>query len=225
CVGAPAIRASSRPSVKSPNPEKSSTMPATPTSSQVNNKQVGRNAPRKEDGRLLRGEGKFGADKQFPRMVHARIVRSSIAHGRLISLNVDAAREAPGEIEVVTDQDLGEDLRIPVRLKVQDIELDEHLQPVLARDRVRYVGEPVAVVIAEDRYTAEDAAEMVEIDVDEHDVVLDVDAMDPADAVARFDLGFGDVDTAFDTAAHTVSLDFAVGRHTAVPMEPRALVV
>src|SRR5690625_720207 len=199
-------------------------MPATPTSNQAK-KQVGRSAPRKEDGRLLRGEGKFGADKQFPRMVHARIVRSSIAHGRLISLNVDAAREAPGVIDVVTAQDLGEDLRIPVRLKVQDIELDEHLQPVLARDRVRYVGEPVAVVIAEDRCKVEVAAEIVQIDVAEHDVVLGVDAMDQADAVARFDLGFGDVDTAFDTAAHTVSLDFAVGRHTAVPMEPRALVV
>src|SRR5699024_11272920 len=124
-------------------------MPATPTSN-LAKKQVGRSAPRKEDGRLLRGEGKFGADKQFPRMVHARIVRSSIAHGRLISLNVDAARETPGVLDVVTAQDLGEDLRIPAHLKVKDFELDDHFQPGLARQRVRNGGDPVADVIADE---------------------------------------------------------------------------
>src|SRR5699024_10128496 len=99
------------------------------------------------------------------------------------------------------------------------------LQPVLARDRVRFVGEPVAVGIAEERYTAEDAAEMGEVGVDEHDVGLHVGAPDPADAVPSFDLGFGAVETAFATAAETVASELAVGRRTAVPMEPRALVV
>lgn len=187
--------------------------------------QIGRRAPRKEDHRLLVGAGRFGADIQFSRMLHARVVRSPFAHGVLTRVDASAALGMPGVVDVVTAGDLPANLRIPVRLEVQGLDLSDHLQPVLASEFVRYVGEPVAVVVAEDAYTAEDAAEMVEIDIEERPVVLDPAAAVGDEVVADFRLGFGDAEAAFAAADHVVALDFSVGRHTAVPMEPRALVV
>jgi aerobic carbon-monoxide dehydrogenase large subunit len=180
---------------------------------------------RKEDRRLLAGEGRFGADVQFPRMLHARIVRSAVAHGRLTGIDTAAARAAPGVVAVFTAADLPGDIRIPVRLQVQGIDLSGHLQPVLAHRSVAYVGEPVAVVVAEDPYVAEDGAELVQVDVEPDDVLLDASEARPENLAADFSLGYGDVDDAFDRAAHVVACEFAVGRHTGVPMEPRALVV
>lgn len=187
--------------------------------------QVGLRSPRKEDHRLLVGEGRFGADVELPRTVHLRIVRSSIAHGNLIDVDVADASALPGVVEVLTAADLPSDVRIPVRLKVQGLDLTEHLQPVLATNQVRYVGEPVAVVVAEDPYVAEDAAELVAVEIEELDVVLDACTAGSEHVVADFSLGFGDVESAFEQADRIIALDFTVGRHTAVPMEPRALVV
>src|SRR3954468_25062814 len=124
---------------------------------------VGKRVPRKEDPRLLRGLGRFGDDQDRAGQLHVRVVRSPVAHGRIRAVRVARASEVDGVVRVVTAADLP-DLRIPVRLKVQGIDLDDHLQPVLARDVVRYGGEPVAVVLAEDPYVAEDAAELVELD-------------------------------------------------------------
>jgi carbon-monoxide dehydrogenase large subunit/6-hydroxypseudooxynicotine dehydrogenase subunit gamma len=180
---------------------------------------------RKEDRRLLTGEGRFGADVQFPRVLHARIVRSAVAHGRLTGIDTTAARAVPGVVGVFTAADLPGDIRIPVRLQVQGVDLSGHLQPVLAHRSVAYVGEPVAVVVAEDPYVAEDGAELVQVDVEPDDVLLDASQARPEHLAADFSLGYGDVDGAFDRAAHVVACEFAVGRHTAVPMEPRALVV
>lgn len=187
--------------------------------------QVGSRAPRKEDHRLLVGNGRFGADVQRSRMLHARVVRSSLAAGRILAIDTGAARQVPGVVDVVTADDLPGDVRIPVRLKVQGIDLSEHLQPVLAGSQVRYVGEPVAVVLAEDAYAAEDGAELVEVDVEPTEVLLDAAQAGQDRIAADFQLGYGDVDRAFAEAEHVVSWDFTVGRHTAVPMEPRALVV
>ena len=180
---------------------------------------------RKEDRRLLLGDGRFGADVQLPRMLHTRVVRSSVAHGRLLGVDTAAARQVPGVVAVVTADDLPENPRIPVRLQVQGIDLSQHLQPMLARDSVRYVGEPVAVVVAEDAYAAEDGADLVEVDVEPCDVLLDATEAADLDTAADFTLGYGDVDAAFATAAHVVACDFKIGRHSGVPMEPRALVV
>lgn len=187
--------------------------------------QVGTRAARKEDRRLLLGHGRFGADVELPRSAHARVVRSPVAHGRLVEVDVSGALEVPGVLEVVTAADLPGDLRIPVRLSVQGIDLSEHLQPILARDQVRYVGEPVAVVLAEDAYAAEDGADMVVVDVEPADVLLDAREAEEDAVAAEFTLGYGDVEDAFDRADHVVRCDFTVGRHSAVPMEPRALVV
>jgi aerobic carbon-monoxide dehydrogenase large subunit len=173
---------------------------------------IGERLPRKEDPRLLRGLGRFGDDQNRPGQLWMRVVRSPIAHGRIVSISAP-----PGTI---TARDLPSDLRIPVRLKVQDIDLDEFLQPVLAREIVRYVGEPVAVVLADDPYEAEDIAEQVEIEFEELPV-----AIETADGVlaAEFELGYGDVHQAFRKADHIVEIEFDVGRHSAVPLEPRAL--
>ncbi|WP_153504258.1 xanthine dehydrogenase family protein molybdopterin-binding subunit [Cumulibacter manganitolerans] len=186
---------------------------------------VGARVGRKEDRRLLRGEGRFGHDVQRPRMLHARVVRSGIAHGRLVSIDATEAKQLPGVVDVVTGADLPRPLRIPVRLKVQDVDLTEYLQPILPTEEVRYVGEPIAVVLAEDAYVAEDAAELVVVDIDELPVVLDTTG--PADDVtiaADFTMSYGRVADAFDAADHITSLTFDIGRHSAVPMEPRTLV-
>lgn len=185
---------------------------------------LGARAPRKEDHRLLTGRGRFGSDVQRTKMLHARVIRSSVAHASGLSIDSSAARALPGVVDVVTAADLPGDLSIPVRLKVQNIDLTDHLQPVLAGSTVRYVGEPVAVVLAEDAYLAEDAAELVTVEfAREEDVAID--AVQGGTVAADFTLGYGDIDAAFAEAAHVVGLTFDVGRHTAVPMEPRSLVV
>ncbi len=181
---------------------------------------IGARVPRKEDPRLLRGRGRFGADMSRPGQVWARIVRSPIAHGRLRAVHTTRAAAAPGVVAVVTAADLPGRLEIPVRLDVQGIDLSGYLQPVLAADTVRYVGEPLAVVLAADPYLAEDAAELVDVDIDEMPAVLD-----PADGdvAADFTLGYGDVAAAFAQADHVVQTEVRIGRHGAVPLEPRTL--
>ncbi len=193
---------------------------------------IGARLPRKEDPRMLRGAGRFADDFSVRGQVWARVVRSPVAHGRVRRVDTSEARSCPGVVGAVTAADLPAGLAIPVRLAVQDIDLSSFLQPVLAADVVRYVGEPVAVVLAEDPYAAEDAAELVDLDIDEAPPVLDaVTAAGPGapqlfgagNVAADFTLGFGDVDAAFERAATVVEAQIEIGRHTAVPLEPRAL--
>jgi aerobic carbon-monoxide dehydrogenase large subunit len=193
---------------------------------------IGVRAPRKEDPRLLRGLGRFGADFSARGQLWARVVRSPVAHGRLRVVDVSQARQAAGVAAAVTAADLPGHPRIPVRLAVQDIDLSRYLQPVLADGVVRYVGEPLAVLVADDPYLAEDAAELVDIDIEPCPAVLDARAaaqpgapqLHPGGNVAaEFSLGFGDVDAAFATAARVVRAEVEIGRHAAVPLEPRTL--
>jgi carbon-monoxide dehydrogenase large subunit/6-hydroxypseudooxynicotine dehydrogenase subunit gamma len=187
---------------------------------------------RKEDRRLLRGAGRFGDDFAADGQAWARVVRSAVASGRIRGVETKAAAAVDGVIAVVTAADLPPGPAIPVRLPLQGIDLDGYLQPVLAGDVVRYVGEPLAVVVAEDPYLAEDAAELVDAEIDETPAVLNAAAatgpraprLFPAGNVAAdFTLGFGDVGAAFAAAAEVVEATVAIGRHTAVPLEPRAL--
>lgn len=183
---------------------------------------IGTNAPRKENHRLLTGHGRFGSDVQRTRMMHARVVRSPVAHAESLTVDSGAARAMPGVIDVITAADLAPCPRIPVRIPVQGIDLGPFLQPVLGGPEVRYVGEPVALVLAEDAYAAEDAADEVELTFDAKPVVLDARS---AICAAEFSLGYGDADTAFEQAAQVVELTVEIGRHSAVPLEPRTLVV
>ncbi len=193
---------------------------------------IGARLPRKEDPRMLRGGGRFGDDFTARGQVWARIVRSPVAHGLVQRVDTAQARRCPGVVCAVTAADLPAGLVIPVRLAVQDIDLSSFLQPVLAAEVVRYVGEPLAVVLAEDPYAAEDAAELVDIDIEEAPAVLDAEAaarpgaprlFSAGNVAADFTLGYGDVDAAFAAAATVVEIEVEIGRHTAVPLEPRAL--
>ena len=188
---------------------------------------IGARLPRHEDPRLLRGRGRFGDDFSAPGQLWARIVRSPAAHGQVRELDITEARKASRIATVITAEDLPRNLVIPVRLAVAGTDLSRFLQPVLARDTVRYVGEPLAVVAGDDPYACEDAAELVEIDITEESAVLDArDAFHDRDqrhTAAQLTRGYGDTDAAFAAAAHVISIDLAIGRHSGVPLEPRCL--
>ena len=194
---------------------------------------VGQSLRRVEDGRLLRGAGRFVDDVDRPGQLWLRVVRATSAHGRIESVDTAAAREVPGVHAVLTAADLHPVPRIPVRLGPVDSPLDAYLQPVLADGIVRYVGEPVAVVVADDSHRAEDAAELVVARLQPRPVVLDARDAVQADAPALYDggnevltlrRGFGDTDAAFARAERVVEVEVEIGRHTGVPLETRGLV-
>ena len=194
---------------------------------------IGRSVRRLEDRRRLRGEGVYVDDVRLPGMVHATVVRSAYPHARIRAVETAAARAAPGVAAVLTARDLGAALRpIPVRL-VPDERLLRYLQHPLAVDRVRYVGEPVALVVARTRAEAEDAAALVAVDADPCPAVTDASASPPPaglfdhtpdNLASLIEEGFGDVDAAFARAHRVVRLAFRTGRHSAVPLETRGLV-
>jgi aerobic carbon-monoxide dehydrogenase large subunit len=194
---------------------------------------VGRSLRRREDVRLLTGRSKFAADFRLPGLLHAAMVRSPHAHARLGAIRAKAALGLPGVVAVVTAEDLGPMERIPVRLGPRP-SVVACLQPPLARDKVRYVGEPVALVIAESRYLAEDAVDVVEVDYEPLDTVADVGrSLERSAPVLHETLGSnlvdrlathrGDARGALATARHRVRERFAVQRHTGVPLETRGL--
>ena len=184
---------------------------------------IGARLPRKEDPRLLRGRGRFGDDVSAPGQLWARVVRSPGAHGLVRELDVTQAANAPGITRVITSDDLPPGLAIPVRLAIPGTDLGDYLQPVLAAGTVRYVGEPLAVVVGDDPYACEDAAELVEIDIAERPPVLDARTAPAQQVAAELAAGYGDTAAAFAAAAHVVSIELAIGRHSGVPLEPRCL--
>ena len=193
---------------------------------------VGRSVRRLEDPRRLRGEGTYVDDVHVPGMLHATVVRSPRAHARIRSIDATEAKAAPGIVAILGARELGGDLRpIPVRL-VPDERLLRYLQRPLATDRVRYVGEPVALVVARSRAAAEDAAERVEVDYEPLLPVTDASSAPPAplfdhtpdNLASLIEEAFGDIDAAFARAERVVRLAFRTGRHSAVPMETRGLV-
>jgi len=196
---------------------------------------VGVPIKRKEDFRLLTGRGKYAADVRLPGLLHATVLRSPHPHARISAIRVDAARALPGVAAVITADDLGSVGRIPVRLGQRSgAGATACLQPPLATATVRYVGEPVAFVVATSRYLAEDALELVEIDWDLLPVVADarrasepgVPVLHPAaggNVVERLTTRAGDAAGALASADRRVHGRFAVQRHTGVPMETRGL--
>jgi aerobic carbon-monoxide dehydrogenase large subunit len=185
---------------------------------------IGARLPRKEDPRLLRGRGRFGDDISAPGQLWARIVRSPSAHGQVRGLDVTEAESIPGITKIITAKDVPPGLVIPVRLAVGSADLSPYLQPVLAAEMVRYVGEPLAVVVGDDPYACEDAAELVDIDIADLPAVIDAVGADAGEhTAAELTLGYGDTDAAFARARHVVSIELAIGRHTGVPLEPRCL--
>lgn len=181
---------------------------------------IGTSPLRKEDWPLLRGEGTFIADFKRPGMVHALVVRSPFAHARFTRIDGSAALQATGVIDLITAADLPDRGRpIPTRM-FKDEGANRFLQKPLADGEVRYSGEPVAVLIAESRYLAEDAAELLDIDYEPLDVVLDPDA---GTVAGRLVVERGDVEAAFAQADEVVKEEFRIQRHAATPLETRGL--
>ena len=125
---------------------------------------VGRSVQRLEDPPLVTGRGRFAADISFPHQLHMRVVRSAFAHGRIVGIDAASALASPGVVAVWTAADVAGIPPIDFRLTGLE-QLKPYRQPVLASGMVRYVGEPVALVFAGDAYLAEDAAELVQIEV------------------------------------------------------------
>ncbi|HEY2636678.1 MAG TPA: hypothetical protein VGI54_04760, partial [Solirubrobacteraceae bacterium] len=195
---------------------------------------VGSSVPRVEDGPLLTGTGCFVDDLGRGRQLTARIVRSDVASGRLVAVDTEAARSRPGVTAVITADDIP-DVRIPVRMMPSE-EAEAVTQPPLARGVVRYVGEPVAVVLAEDAYAAEDAAGDVVVEIEPTAPLLDGPSAAGPDAVAlhaearngnvintlRSRWG-RDADALLEEADVVVRDRLRVQRHAAIPLETRGL--
>jgi carbon-monoxide dehydrogenase large subunit len=200
------------------------------------NSYVGSSIERIEDLRFLRGGGTYVDDVIRPGLLYAVILRSTVAHGRIRAIDGAAALARPGVRAVITAADIGAVPTIPLRQE-QLAAFVPFEQPVIATGKVRYVGEPVAVVVAASPALAEDAAEAVAIDIEPLPVIADRAAAAGAEAggtllfkaVGSNIAGVltavkGDADAAFRTAAYVRREAFKVQRHTAVPMEPRGLV-
>ena len=195
---------------------------------------IGQEVERTEDFRFLTGRGTFIDDYEPARLLHAAILRSSVAHGRIASIDVGKALKLPGVHAVFTARDIGEAIpHIPIRL-APIVGLDKYLQPVIAVDKVRYVGEPLAVIIAESRAIAEDAAAAIDANIEPLPPIPDwrtaktdsslLFEQNGTNVATRYTVGFGDTDAVFATADYTRREFFRAHRHTAVPMETRGLV-
>jgi aerobic carbon-monoxide dehydrogenase large subunit len=202
---------------------------------------IGQGVPRFEDPRLVQGRGRYIDDIVYPGMAFGVVLRSPHGHAKILSIKTDAARAAPGVIQVITAADwkkagLGE-LPSHGGLKRRDgSPMFKAGYPVLAQDRVRWVGDPVAFIVAETAAQAADAAEMIEVDYEPLPAVVSTaKAMEPGAAKVWEDcadnIGFveliGDkaaTDAAFAKAVHVVKHRFVINRVTAAAMEPRGAV-
>jgi CO/xanthine dehydrogenase Mo-binding subunit len=190
---------------------------------------VGRSVPRLEDRPLLTGQSRFAADISFPGQWHMRVVRSNVAYGQLKSIDAKAALELPSVHAIWTFADIAHIPPIPFRLTGLKA-LEPYRQCALAKDTVRYVGEPVAVVFAANQYVAEDAADLVEVDIEPLAPVIDAtdepgafdDGLTTEPDVIR--KGYGDIDAAFKAAHTVVALELSIGRHSGVPLETRGAI-
>jgi carbon-monoxide dehydrogenase large subunit len=200
---------------------------------------VGQAVPRQEDPVLLRGQGRYTDDLALPNQAWCVMVRSPYAHGVIKGIGTEAARSMPGVLGVYTGADLADlgGLKCALPMKNRDgTPFNNVARSVLAMDKVRFVGDPVAFVVAETKLQARDAAEMVELDIDPLDAVTE-----PAAAIAPgapqlyesvpgnqvVDFLFGDpakVGAAFDGAAHRVKLEIKSNRIVVCAMEPRSAI-
>lgn len=197
---------------------------------------VGKSIKRVEDPRFIQGKGKYVANLKIPGMVHAAIVRSPHAHARIKNIDASAALAMDGVVAVYTGQDIAADGvgGLPCGFNPPDIKTAPH--PALAVDRVRHVGDGVAVVIAEDRYVAQDAVDAVMVDYEPLPAVIDAKKATDAGAPQVHDeipnnisfhwpLGTREaIDAVLAEADHVVELDLINQRLIPNAMEPRACI-
>jgi aerobic carbon-monoxide dehydrogenase large subunit len=199
---------------------------------------TGASVKRSEDPRILTGTGRYVDDIKLPGMLHAAFVRSPLSHARVLSVDVSAARALPGVVAVLTGADT-EAMLVPGPDSLAALMGWQGPTPeftLLATDKVRLVGDPVAVVIAESRYLAEDGCELVEVEYDDLPPVVNAAfALDPSSPPLFANLGdniarphsrneFGDVPGTFEHADRIMDFHIDVHRHQNVPMEGRACI-
>jgi carbon-monoxide dehydrogenase large subunit len=199
---------------------------------------TGASIKRSEDPRILTGAGRYVDDIKLPGMLHAAFVRSPMAHAQVVSVDVSAAQAVPGVVAVLTGADL-EAMTVPAPDPLLAMFGTGGPTPeftLLATDKVRFVGDPVAIIIAESRYLAEDGAELVEVEYDDLVPVMNAAfALDPSSPPLFVNLGdniarlhsrneFGDVASTFAHADHVIDFHIDVHRHQNVPMEGRGCV-
>ena len=198
---------------------------------------VGQPIERLEDLRLVRGRGQYVDDLARKGMLYAAVLRSSVSHGRVRSIDTSAAKALPGVHAIITAADIaaasGNKIPVvPMRLQPMP-EFAPFAQPVMARDKVRYVGEALAMVLADTAGIAEDALGAIDIDIEplpavwnwklasENETLLFEDA--GTNVTMKFRAALGDAAAAFRGAPYTRRERFSTQRHTALPMEPRGV--
>ena len=195
---------------------------------------TGQSIKRFEDHRLLTGQSSYVDDMTRPGMLHALIIRSPHGHARIRSIDASAALALPGVTAVVTAQDMAEIAQLPTRESADADELRPPRHPALAVDKACYASQPVAIVLAENIYTAEDAVELVNIDYEILPAVIDpreatsegtpvIHEQFGSNVVLRTVNAGGDLDGAFASADCVITQRFDVQRVAPAPMEPRGL--
>jgi carbon-monoxide dehydrogenase large subunit len=196
------------------------------------NRYIGSPVERVEDLRFLRGRGEYVGDLARDGLLHAAILRSPVAHGHIRALDVQPALALAGVHAVITAAEIGTVPKIPLRLQTSPA-TEPFRQPVIATDRLRYVGEPIALVLADSAALAEDGVDAIALDIEElppvadrhisgrHEILLFEAA--GSNLAMRFTALRGDADAAFREADYTRRERFASQRHTALPLEPRGL--
>jgi aerobic carbon-monoxide dehydrogenase large subunit len=197
----------------------------------VTTRLFGERVERREDGRLLVGEGRY-TDDFAPEAAHAAFVRSEYAHARVVDVDVSGALDVEGVYAVYTYDDLDGRFAEPLPLIIPHEAIEDgRTQYALARDEVRYVGETIAMVVARDRYVAEDAAGAIVVEYDPLPVAADLEEGKvlvhrdrPDNVVGLVAEEHGDVDAGFAAAARTFEWRFEMERSAATPLEGRAVV-
>ncbi len=196
---------------------------------------IGASVGRREDPRLLTGRGRFTDDIQLPGMLHAQFVRATVAHARVTGIDLSAVLDVPGVVAAFTAEDL-ELGDITARLGRPASEFVATAMPVLARDRVRFVGEPLAVVVARDAYAAEDGLEAAKVSYEPRPpVVSAARALAPGAPLVHDEAPLNTlldvsmfategIDAVFDGAPHVVRVRASTGRQNALPLETRGAV-
>jgi len=181
---------------------------------------IGQPVRRREDLPLLRGRGRYVDDLDLPGLAHVAFVRSHHARARILGIRAPA--RAPGLLRVLSAVDLaGRSLPLPV-IAPAGVQVEDLPHPILAVDEVRYVGQPIAAVVAESRAQAVDAAELVEVEYEELDPVIE--PRDAPETLLRWERAVGELDAALADAAHRVRARHQIPRLVAAPIEPRGVV-
>ncbi|MEM8820813.1 MAG: xanthine dehydrogenase family protein molybdopterin-binding subunit [Pseudomonadota bacterium] len=202
---------------------------------------IGASSKRREDARFVTGAGQYTDDINRPGQLYCHFLRSDIAHGRITSLDVSAARAAAGVVAVYTAEDLAAVGGVPCGWQVTDKNgepMKEPKHPILAEGKVRHVGDPVVAIVADSLQAARDAAEAVDLDIEELPAVVSMSAAISGSAAAVHDEAPDNicydwefvaenkqaVDDAIANAAHVTRLELVNNRLVANPMEPRVAI-